>query len=339
MHRPFPTTASPKHNQTTNQPLWVEVVWTNVSAFKKLMMHMKQHCSYIKFEASKGAGVLFYGTSAIDHLCLKITLPPTCFELMDTSDERRTLRMEINMYTLYSIMKKATAYRYERVRFRVAHQTQGYYAITVTFEAVNRRERYHMRGAMLDSDRPLQDMSTNAVHTNALATLNTTLLSESLQRFDEDSFRMVSLTLHGIGKHANTVSLENTKQTMTLKSRVDSMQGKVYIPYCVPRNRVKDASASVHKYKIGDYLMSSLFYVTRFASLSYSKQLTLCHMKTPTGKTDAQPLCITFPFSEFGTIACYMPPSTSDPSCMWTGGSRSESSSSDDEYLRKFMNT
>lgn len=300
---------------------------------------MKQHCSYIKFEASERAGVLFYGTSAIDHLCLKITLPPTCFEFMDTSDEHHTLRMEINMYTLYSIMKKATAYRYERVRFRVAHQSQGYYAITVTFEAVNRSERYHMRGAILDSDHPLQGVSTNSLHMNALATMNTTLLSESLQRFDEDSFRMISLTLHGIGKHTNTVSLENTKQTMTLKSRVDSMQGKVYIPYCVPRNRVQGTNASFHKYKIGDYLMASLFYVTRFASLSYSKQLTICHMKTPTGKVDTQPLCITFPFSEFGTIACYMPPATSDPSCMWSVGSRSESSSSDDEYLRKFMNT
>ena len=73
------------------------------------MMHMKQHCSYIKFEASRRAGITFYGTSAIDHLCLKITLPPKCFAVMDISTENQTLRMEINMYTLYSIMKKATA--------------------------------------------------------------------------------------------------------------------------------------------------------------------------------------------------------------------------------------
>ena len=114
------------------------------------MMHMKQHCSYIKFEASAHVGVLFYGTSAIDHMCLKINSPTKVFCIHGHGTKHQTLRMEINMYTLYSIMKKATAYLYERVRFRVEYQSQGYYAITVTFEAVNRRECYHIRGALID---------------------------------------------------------------------------------------------------------------------------------------------------------------------------------------------
>lgn len=335
MHRPSPS--SPKHTHATSQPLWVEVVWTNVSAFKKLMMHMKQHCSYIKFEASSHVGVLFYGTSAIDHMCLKITLPPKCFVFMDMSTKHQILRMEINMYTLYSIMKKATAYLYERVRFRVEYQNQGYYAITVTFEAVNRSECYHMRGAFIDTVLPIHDVSTDTMNIKPLAKLNTALLSQSLNRFDEDSFRMISLTLHGSGKYANTVSFENMKHTMILKSREDSMQGKVYIPYSKPCNlRRQDTDTSKHKFKIGDYLMTSLCSVIRFASISYSKQLTICHIDRPTGKTDAHPLCITFPFSEFGTIACYMPSTISD-SCKLSG-SCNESSSSDDEYLRRLIN-
>ena len=336
MHRPFPPTVSPKHNART-QPLWLEVVWTQVSAFKKLMMHMKQHCSYIKFEASACLGMVFYGTSAIDHLCFKITLPPKCFTVMNISTDKDILRMEINMYTLYSIMKKATAYRCERVRFRVEHQIQGYYAITVTFESVNRSECYHMRGALIDTDCSIHDVYTDTIKIKPLAKLDTSLLSQSLNRFDEDSFRMVSLTLHVSGKHANTLSFENMKHTMILKSHEDSMQGKVYIPYFMPYNHSEQHTHTRHKYKIGDYLMASLCSVTRFASLSYSKQLTICRIDKPTGKTDSRPLCITFPFSEFGMIACYMPATISDP-CKWSIGSCNESSSSDDEYLRRLTN-
>ena len=128
----------------------VETVWTQVSLYKKLMMHLKEHCSYITLQASPTRGLMLCGTSAIDHLCVRVDLPPAMLRRVPVRvaqcDDAQDAGVDLNAYTLYSIMKKATAFRHERVRFRVAWHADGYYAVTVTFETVNKRERFHMRG-------------------------------------------------------------------------------------------------------------------------------------------------------------------------------------------------
>lgn len=313
---------------------WFEVVWTRVSLYKKLMMHLKEHCSYVTLGVGPTEGLTFTGSSAIDHLCLRVHLPPRCFHELRVVWPNVTDRVELNMYTLYSIMKKATAFRHERVRVRVAWQPQGYYAVTVTFETVNKSEWFHMRGAKaLNALRiPRPDITASG------ATLNPTLLADAFKRFDMESFRTVTLSVHvRTEDHPHTVTFEPVHDTLTLRGRTDSMQGKVYIPYWTMTGdaNLPLSTPSSTKYRYGNFLLASLRSVTRFASLAQPRQLTLRQVDVG-DPTAARPLCMSFVVSDYGTVACYLPPMAPDAT-RWSYGAPGDTTSSeeDDEHILK----
>ena len=104
---------SPTSPSSSPPEPWFEAVWTQVSLYKKLMMHLKEHCSYVTLSVERAEGLTLTGSSAIDHMCMRVHLPPTCFHALHVAWSAPTDRVELNMYTLYSIMKKATAYRHD----------------------------------------------------------------------------------------------------------------------------------------------------------------------------------------------------------------------------------
>ena len=312
-----------------------------MSLYKKLVMHLKEHCSYITLQASPVHGLVLSGTSAIDHLCLRIDLPPACFVEYQCEwpsvNDLHDVGVELNAYTLYSIMKKATAFRHERVRFRVAWHTDGYYTVTITFETVNKSERFHMRGSRAARAAvcvpPLPPgPSEMAARVGPLVTVHTTLLVDCFNRFDEDSFRTVTLSVHTRGDHPGTVSFAPSKDpTLTLKGRTDSMRGRVYLPYrTTSDDGPMDAlSTTPSKQRFGDFLLASLRAVARFASLATTKCLTMQQVKLSRTTEYTPPLCITFDVVGQGTVTCYLPTVTVD----WSPGRNDAgtSSSSDDE--------
>lgn len=335
----LPPPAPPPGRRPSPSP-WVETVWTQVSLYKKLMMHLKEHCSYITLQASPTRGLMLCGTSAIDHLCVRVDLPPACFVEYQcewpSADDAQDAGVDLNAYTLYSIMKKATAFRHERVRFRVAWHADGYYAVTVTFETVNKRERFHMRGGRaVRSDvcvPPLPPRCDEAAaRLGPLATVHTALLVDCFNRFDEESFRTVTLNVHAHddGAHPHTVSVAPTRgSTLTLKGRTDTMRGRVYLPYRTTHKAATDAPSSDQRF--GHFLLASLRAVARFASLATTKCLSMQQVRLSANAAYAPPLCLTFDVVGPGTVTCYLPAVTVDG---WSdAGGGSSSSSSDDEW-------
>ena len=333
----LPPPAPPPGRRPSPLP-WVETVWTQVSLYKKLMMHLKEHCSYITLQASPTRGLMFCGTSAIDHLCVRVDLPPACFVEYQcewpSADDAQDAGVDLNAYTLYSIMKKATAFRHERVRFRVAWHADGYYAVTVTFETVNKRERFHMRGGRAARSDvcvpPLPPRCDEvAARLGPLATVHTALLVDCFNRFDEESFRTVTLNVHAHddGAHPHTVSVAPTRgPTLTLKGRTDTMRGRVYLPYRTTRKAPADAPSADHRF--GHFLLASLRAVARFASLATTKCLSMQQVRLSANAAYAPPLCLTFDVVGPGTVTCYLPAVTVDGWSDAGGGS----SSSEDEW-------
>ena len=323
-----------------------------MSLYKKLMMHLKEHCSYVTLGIHAVEGLTFTGSSAIDHLCLRVHLPPPCFRELHVGWPTASDRVELNMYTLYSIMKKATAYRHERVRFRVAWQPQGYYAVTVTFETVNKSERFHMRGARPTAALqlpPPPPTPLTASHTPTV-TLNPTLLADAFRRFDEESFRTVTLSVHHqCHRHPHTVAFAPVHDTLRLRGHADSIRGAVYIPYWSAEERDDDGERErrtetdapsapplpTTKRRLGDFLLASLRSVTRFASLAQPKQLALQTVELGHPSTHS-PLCVAFTVADRGTVTCYLPPMAPE-STLWCygreGDAVSSSSSEEDERI------
>lgn len=324
-----PHNVQPIAHETASGERWFEVAWTQVSTFKKLMMHLKEHCSYVTVAVSLQDGLTFTGVSAIDHLCLSVNLPPPCFSLLCVHWPATKERIELNMYTLYSIMKKSTAFRHERVRLRVEWIPAGYYAVTVTFETVNKSERFHMRASALIHTPPLppdprSSRDVPSVHAPLTAKVHTVLLTDSFKRFDEESFRTVAMTVHTCGEHPCTVSLEPVFDTLTLRARNDSMKGTVYIPYLASSDETMDSTSSRRPHRLGDYLLASLRSVTRFASLSSTKYVTLRSVwELSRTSVRGVPLSIQFDVCEHGRVACYLPSVCVD---------REASSSSEEEW-------
>ena len=301
-------------------------------------MHLKEHCSYITLQASPTRGLVLCGTSVIDHLCMRVDLPPECFVEYQcewpTVDDAEDVGVDLNAYTLYSIMKKATAFRHERVRFRVEWHTDGYYAVTVTFETVNKRERFHMRGGRaVRSDvcvPPLPPRCDEAeARVGPLATVHTALLVECFDRFDEESFHTVTLSVHTHDDrtHPHTVSVAPIQgPTLTLKGRTDTMRGRVYFPYLPTQKALSNTPSS--KQRFGHFLLASLRAVARFASLATNKCLSMQLVRLSATTAYTPPLCLTFSVVGPGTVTCYLPAVTVDGWSNTVGGS---SSSSEDE--------
>lgn len=320
-----PHNVPPTAHETASEGRWFEVAWTQVSTFKKLMMHLKEHCSYVTAAVSLQDGLTFTGVSAIDHLCMSVSLPPRCFSLLCVHWLATNERIEMNMYTLYSIIKKSTAFRHERVRLRVEWIPAGYYAVTVTFETVNKSERFHMRAsALTHTPPPRPSRNEPPAHAPLTAQLHTALLTDAFQRFDEESFRTIAMTVHPCGDHPCTVSLEPVLDTLTLRARNDSMKGTVYLPYLAPPDETMDSTSSRRSHRLGDYLLASLRSVTRFASLSSTKHVTLRSV-WELSRTDVRgvPLSIQFDVCEHGRVVCYLPSVCVD---------REASSSSEEEW-------
>lgn len=307
----------PSTDNTDAYPVHLDAVWSHVSTYKKLMMHLKEHCAYVTLRAVAG-GLVFTGSSAVDHVCFEATLRPSAF-VSFRSHWPTEAAVELNMYTLYTIMKKATAFRCERVRLQVEWHSRGYYAVTVGFETQNKYERFHMRGAPTD----VVPSVCHAVANTTLRTvdLNTALLTESFQRFDEESFRTLTLTVHRTGHRRRSLCLDAVEDTLSMRGRTDSARGKVYVPYATRdskgTNEPRDTRrTSSRKTRVGNYLLTTLRSVTRFATLSPTKVLVLGYCAQ-----DA-PVCVTFDVGPHGAVQCLLP-AISDDTLGWCASSDS----------------
>ena len=311
---------------------WFEVAWTQISAYKKLIMHLKSHCAYAHVRADSQQGIVLTGTSSIDQLCVEVRLPPTSFSEYYLSWSSSTV-VELNMYTFYSIMKRVTAFRCEKVRMRMEWVPQGYYMVTITFETINKCERFHMRASETVTRVAQLDHGFVKKNIPIVALLNTTLLADSFQRFDENSFHTLTLTVHRHGQHKRTVCLETMHDMLTLRGKTDNMQGKVYIPYTMDNRQLNDKTIErPSKYRIGSYLLSTLRSVTRFGTMSPDKMLALHH----SSHYRRSPLCVLFNFSDVGFVECYIPQVSCDMHA-WTPGSLSDSTSSEEDDIVEQM--
>ena len=181
---PPPQSPPPPTSPTLPNPFLWRVTLTTLARFKKMVMHLRQHCSFVQLRVCP-TGMLWVGTSSIDHLTLRMRLDKEHFESFESfqsSDSCKTIRypanqqadrdrsccidcIELNMFQLYRIIKRASSFRYERICLSgcsavttssVQHSPPCpryspslYRVLTIRFETQNKCDVYHMRCPLL----------------------------------------------------------------------------------------------------------------------------------------------------------------------------------------------
>lgn len=270
-----------------------------------MMMHVRNHCSFVQLGVSR-QGLLWSGTSSIDHLKMRIRLDADWFESFyitetnsETKSEPPTLvdHIELNMFQLYRIIKRASSFRYERIRLSVASATpqvvhsspgtcssatRSYRFLVIRFETQNKYDVYHMRcpqpehleGLLVDDLTKCSTIWPHPCHsasdctTCSWCTLPISQLYDALQRFDHDTFHSIRIRQHSRTQSISLCPLRN--HTLTLRSKTDSMSGKVHLgAVCLSptSDGVHSAVSSTASYK-GHYTLASISQTVRFAMLS-----------------------------------------------------------------------
>ena len=235
--------------------------------------------------------MLWVGTSSIDHLTLRMRLDREHFESFESfesfqsSSSYKTDRhpanqqanrdrvccidcIELNMFQLYRIIKRASSFRYERICLSgcsavttssVQHSPPSspsspslYRVLSIRFETQNKCDVYHMRCPLLVVPTPptasnppsmeslLWTSPLDLHHPLSRCPSSETRLcwwsipvdqfDDALQRFDHETFNTIR-----IRQHSDTISLSpDHNPTLTLRSKTDSVSGSVHLPAHVP---------------------------------------------------------------------------------------------------------
>ena len=284
-----PPPTSPTLPTLPNPFLW-RVTLTTLARFKKMVMHLRQHCSFVQLRVCP-TGMLWVGTSSIDHLTLRMRLDREHFESFESfepfqsSSSCKTDRhpanqqakrdrtccidcIELNMFQLYRIIKRASSFRYERICLSgcsavttssVQHSPPCprsspslYRVLSIRFETQNKCDVYHMRCPLLVV--PTPSTASNPPSTESLLwtspldlhhplsrcpssetrlcwwSIPVDQFDDALQRFDHETFSTIR-----IRQHSHTISLSpDHNPTLTLRSKTDSVSGSVHLPAHVP---------------------------------------------------------------------------------------------------------
>lgn len=266
-HRPASTrmpnvvVSNPKHeaghHRYPPKPLVFETV--HIATLKKTLCGMRNHCSFMHVCLAED-GVHWVGTSGIDNLHLHVRMPCSMFrrfcngtEEEDTGGGARVV-CEINLLRLYQIIKRASMYRYESVRFTITptHNTVtgiDSAAVLLLFATCNKRDTHHMRACVTTCD-PMSP-GQGAVcelplptHAHPHYSVPTELLCDALSRFDPETFHSVSIrpvpsadghvpatsAAVAAGAPGAVVISPHSDTTLTIRSRSDGMSGKVRLP-------------------------------------------------------------------------------------------------------------
>lgn len=279
----------------------MHVVTTHVAYFKKTMMHLRNHCAYVHFTTVAGAkhereqpALLLHGNSAIDHLHLRATFPQTFFDTFDEDATHDALgargALEVNLYLLYDIIRRATSFRCQRIRLRwdtaPPSDKRAPPLLHISFETGNKRDVYQL------ACRYVRPSSITTTTTTSLPTLPTlpalpvcppsatercgvrvdaALLHNALLRFDEDTFTTVTLSLRN---HA-----------LVLKGKTDAMRGRVKLPATTASSSASSSSRSPHtpvRHKCGTFALADLLLTTRFGLLSADKVVHIAPVQDAT---------------------------------------------------------
>ena len=222
----------------------MHAVTSHVAYFKKTVMHLRNHCAYVHFTGLTHA-LRIHGNSAIDHLHLRATLPSTFFDTYEM--EPTTTSLEVNLYLLYDIIRRATSYRCQRIRLRWRDHT-----LHISFETDNKRDVYQLACRLVDDTSPLlPHVERSEVSDLPCVRVDAAQLHRALLRFDDDTFTAVTLSIR---PHA-----------LVLKSKTDAMRGRVKLPV-TPRTT---------RHKCGTFALADLLLTTRFGLLSADKMVRL----------------------------------------------------------------
>ena len=265
----------------------MHVVTTYVAYFKKTVMHLRNHCAYVHFTTvgvkhkREQPALLLHGNSAIDHLHLRATLPSTFFDTFENQAHdglhSQEGALEVNLYLLYDIIRRATSFRCQQIRLRWDTSSLSGTCtpplLHISFETGNKRDMYQLacRNVLPSTTSlPMHPVSPPIVTERHGVQVDAALLHSALLRFDEDTFTTVTLSLRN---HA-----------LVLKSKTDAMRGRVKLPTttATTTSLVTSPSHSPHtpvRHKCGAFMLADLLLTTRFGMLSTDKIVHIASVK------------------------------------------------------------
>lgn len=318
---------------------------TDLPWFKKTMMHVRNHCSFVILGV-RPSGLCWHGTSSIDHLQLHMDLPCAVFETFRVEGGALPC-VELNMLQFYRIIKRARSFQYQRIRIGVHaptsvftptdHTRPQYHTLYVRFETGNKHDVFHIRclASHLPPPAPTLPSSPAASLPPAAPTARVSIqqLHDALERFDADTFRTVALQLHCRKASASASASAGEASghelclqpqhgsTLTVRTRTDAITGRVHLPVSTVLTDTNDANHATVLPR-GQFLLESLAQSLRFAHFTQETEIRVTLFQT--SDNTPGPLHLQFSLRSVGQVGVWLPPVVDASSA---GGSPSSSAS------------
>jgi hypothetical protein len=251
----------------------MHLVVRDIAFFKKLIMHLKNQCSTILFQA-ESTRVQLSGSSPLDNVYLEISIPSSFFRNYRL-DGQDPLRVMLDVFPLYNILKRAT------FRTKCLHLlcTEDDDVMTtdmtrsemfcIEFEEHQKKEMHMM------ACEPILSHSAMCMFGGCMGmlTLDVQKFVDGMKRF-HDLFQTLQIDIVDHRVALDTTQVQNpAKDALKLCAQSDMFEGEVIIPVQVKYNEEMRNHAGSTNICLGKYFVQTLYSIAHFARMASTKTL------------------------------------------------------------------